>query len=794
MKKLFTILVLCALIFSFHMQAKTIEITSAGELQTYFNGAQDGDTLAVMPGVYNVSNKLRIPATGAVLLKSFYDDKDSMAIIQMEMQANDVEDGVYEKRPSVIFDNLHLQGRHGDYTVNSGYIVSTSGKYISIDTLAFRNCEISQVSRCVFRGAPPAGRDNSGEIEWLEMSNCKVHHMNSDGNIWPILYVAHLPMYVHIFNNSFYDIPYAKSILQLTKMTPISDRNAEIYFENNTVAITYARTDGVLTTGNYLGAESLYNISNNMFLLPNWSDELNLSPDSSGYKVPAIIKCVGGIITAQNNIVEGFQTWSAGQIIDGDGQGGFLVLDTVPTYTMAELNFSWEKFANPQGDDFSFLSTEQPATAGQNGGPIGDPRWVKQLDKPRTLIATANIEAATIEPGKAIYEDGASVSVSASIEDGYSFDGWKKVSDGTMVSTENPYTFNISGDVELQAIYTALVVRNVSVNLAGTNTASYTITPDKETYFEGDVITIDLNTHFINNFMGWNDNNMDLSRTETLAADLNLTATFVEHPYYLAWDFSHLTRNNETFSDLVANFASNAENPGVMNYIMADTIRTISTRNNKFETEGKELFNGVARRTNMANFDNPDYLFIKFSTKGLSNIKVKSAYATDNSIFPIQKMQYSTDGTNYMDFVVDTVSGEFNQIWFPLEGVLPTAAENKDSVFVRWIADTSKDRLFVEGQETSETEFVYISQIVVLDNTFTSIYTPVKEIEAYQIYAISDKLFIQGDKLGQAGVYTLLGQKIKTVNINAGLNEFSGLKSGIYVVQVGSQVQKVLIK
>ena len=800
MKKLNLLLLLVAMSLSISLQARTLVVNSTSTLQTAFNGAQDLDTISIVPGTYNVGKNLKIPPTGLIVLQSA--NIDSMAILQMEMQVSaNVEDDAYTKKPSIIFNGLHLQNRYENYAAGA-YIITLNGFFFSLDTLAFRNCEISTIGRCLFRSGAPSDRLSSGEIEWLEMSNCKVHDSNNSSNIWPLIYSAHIPMYVHFMNNTFYDMPYAKSIYQLNHMTNETGRNAEINFENNTVANTFARTDGIIATGSYLGEEAIFNINNNMFLSPNWSNEKNLSPDSAAYQIPPIIKCVGGIITAKNNVVDSMAHWLSGQILDEDGQGGFLVIDTLNTKKMKDLDFSWNDFVDPSGNDFSYLSTKQMATAGTDGGPIGDPRWVRTFITPRTLNVSANIEDAIVTPRRAYYEDGASATVTASTVDGYKFMGWKDTNE-TSISTENPYTFTMSSDKTLIADYSVLVVRNVAITISGSNSASYTITPQKDIYYEGDEITIALNNHNINDFEGWSDNNKDYIRTITLTGgDLVLTASFTEHPYILEWDFDQLTANNQTYSDLAANHAISSENPGIMNYVMTDTIRTISTRNNKFTTEGKMQINCLARRTNEANFGNPDYVFIGFSTKGLSNIKVKSMIATDNSIFPVQKMQYSFSAkTGYVDFATDTISGDFNQNWSELNGVLPVAAEDKDSVYVRWIADnseyladpTTEHRLFIPDLFESNTEYVYISNIIVINSNFTAL-NNLTSNDTYKIYSSADKLFVKALTNGKAEVYSIMGQKIKAAVVNTGLNEFNGLKSGVYIVKVGKTIQKVIIR
>jgi hypothetical protein len=192
-------------------------------------------------------------------------------------------------------------------------------------------------------------------------------------------------------------------------------------------------------------------------------------------------------------------------------------------------------------------------------------------------------------------------------------------------------------------------------------------------------------------------------------------------------------------------------------------------------------------------------MYIKFSTIGLSKLKVKSAIATDNSIFKVQKMQYSLDRISYVDFATDTISaadtinGGLSQKWMDFEGVLPTVAENKDSVLVRWIADATSERLFANGVTTSDGEYCYISKIIVMDNTSVS-KKDLTSKNTCKIYAASNKLYVNTEAKGNVEVYTVMGLKIKEEILKTGLNEFTGLKSGIYIVKVGSQIQKVIMK
>lgn len=794
MKKINYFLLLIAMICSFSIEAKNTLVKNATDLITVFNAAQGGDTISCAPGYYNVSNKLYFPITGIITVKSQYtNNKDSMAILGMNIQGKAIPSGV---AAGLIFDHMHLQ--HNNPTATSGHIIYINKVYGNIAKLIFRNCEISNGVRGLFRSVKPentttATYTSCGDLEYLEMTNCLVHNtFVTSGNNWPLLYLGHIPVEVNISNNTFYDLPYMKNIFTMNYADPQSGRNAKFTFKNNTISTTM-NGNAYVSTGNYLGEEAEFTFENNVFALPNWSNSLNQPSTNTTYTIPAIIRCRGGIITAKNNLVQGPLPWLSGQSLDADGQGGFVVIDTTNTYTMANLNFAWTDFADPEKADYSYFSTKSLATSGTSGAPIGDPRWVKSFTNPKTLTVTANNTNAVVTPRRAYYESGTTATVKASTVDGYVFKGWKKVSDGSLVSADNPYNFSITSDVDLVADYALLQERKVTISISGSNSASYAITPSKTIYYEGDVITVALNKHYINDFKGWSDGNMDLSRTFTISADITLTANFTEHPYFLAWDFHQITSNNQAFTNLAANHAINSVNPGVMNYVSVDTIRTISTRNNKFSGDAKEIANCVARRTIRANFANPDYLFVKFSTKGITNMKVKSMIGTDNSIYKVQKLQYSLNGKNYTDFKSDTISGNIDAVWLPLEGVLPVAAENQDSVWVRWIADPTSERLFVTGVTDSDYDYAYISKIIVINSTFTAI-NDVNKNQNFAVYATGSTLIIKGDEIGRAEIFNTVGQKIKQVLVNEGTNRYLGLKSGAYFVKIGSVVHKIMIE
>jgi hypothetical protein len=719
MKKLVSFLVLIVAFFSYAYAGKNTLVKNAAEFNTAWNSYSDGDTISVAYSnglTYNVSTKNMSTAGGRLTIKGQYADDDSVPIIQASI--NVVTLSSRDLDCSLVFEYVHLQ--YKDPSKLSGQIIYSNKETVNIDSLIFRHCVISNSVRCLFRSVVATDSSSAGDLNYLELSNCLVHNTFSNlSNNWPLLYLGHLPVEVVIKNNTFYDLPYMKNVFAMSYAEADQGRTASIDFSNNTVCVS-GPTSGLINTGAYLGAETQFTFNNNLLLTPNWVNSLNIDIADSSYSAPKMLSAKFGMVSAANNLIESYNSWESGQVIDDDGDGAFISLDTIPQYKMAELNVSWSDFTDVQNGDFSYLYTSPLATAGSDGGPIGDPRWVRSFNNPKTLTVTSNAENAVITPAKGVYENGSTVSVAASVVTGYNFSCWKDTL-GNVISTANPYEFTITSDVNLVAYYDALLSREVSVSISGSKSATYTISPVQTTYYVGDVVTTTLNDHAINDFLGWSDGKTSsLTRTDTLVNDLVLTASFSEYPYVAAWDLCNLTANNQAFSSLTANHVIDSTYvpyAPVLQYkgykLGGDTIVTFQTRNNKFSAS--QVNNCIVRKTPAANFSHPDYVFIKMSTKGLSGVRVTSKMGSDNCLYKVQKLQYSLTGNNYVDFASDTISAEGDaalNTWFDVNGTLPVIAENQDTLYVRWIADSTSSRV-ASAVSDQAYEFAYISEIVV---------------------------------------------------------------------------------
>ncbi len=553
------------------------------------------------------------------------------------------------------FENVSIQFNKGGASAGSGQLFYFNKKYFDVDSIVFRNVEFTNYPRTIYRSVPPqvdGVYQKAGTVYYFEMSNCIVHNANVlDGNKWPAIYFGQVPIEIVFKNNTFYDLPYLKYIFNINY---ISDENGRsdgtLTFENNTVMVGSATPHDIINVGNYMGMSSTFYINNNMLLYPDWTDEYTMAP---GTKKPRIMAGDYGMVYAANNVIEGYDNWAAGNSKDEEtGDYTWLEADTTDNYTMVTAELAWDDFYDRTNKDFSLLKEYKVYTLGKyiEGNPtyIGDGRWY--LDQFPTKAAV-----------------------------------------------------------------------NVTVN--GSTTATLKIEPEKAIYFVGDEITLSVDLHDgLNTFTGWSDGNTDLTRTVTLTGDLNLTANVVSANYEMLWDFCQLKDgNNKTLTlPLAANHAASAENPGTFGIMTvehsadkatyADTT-SCQTRNNKayIYNGSKEpvLFMAALLRTRLdsvvveqeekatgykgeltnACCKNPDYYYIKFSTKGMTGVKVSSVILAEARMHKTTKVEYSLDNKTYNTLTTVTIDS-VGDAWRDANITLPAAAENQDAVYVRWIGDT----------------------------------------------------------------------------------------------------------
>lgn len=139
----------------------------------------------------------------------------------------------------------------------------------------------------------------------------------------------------------------------------------------------------------------------------------------------------------------------------------------------------------------------------------------------RDHIVTATAENGTVE-GAGTYKDNATATLTATANDGYVFKNWTK--NGAVVSTENPYSFTVTEDVELVANFDGPfceLILNTNDEAKGTVSGA-------GFYTQGQTATIKATPQAGYKLLYWSDRSTQNPRTITMNKKEALSAYFVK--------------------------------------------------------------------------------------------------------------------------------------------------------------------------------------------------------------------------------------------------------------------------
>ena len=735
MKRIFTsILSFAMLAFALPISATNYTVSSKADFESAFYSErtnEDVDTIFVKSGgtlisLSNGSASKPMPSNGEIHIIGVDDEETgakSGISFQFYLPINEESDHV-----SFHFENLIIECNGGN-TANSKYLFSVKDiNFHYIQTLEMKDCEIRNYNRAIFRVQPDGDRGDGskdvGEIELLSITGCTFHTGYIQTNPMALFYMGMRCATINFENNLFYNMGYVHSIVSFNYLTEGDGRiDIDFNFSNNTFI---GKTQNTMFNFNdYVGQMSNFQIHNNIIIAPDWRDEYNNAditdemlaavPDTLQRPTEKILASIMyGVGSISNNLLFGFK--DARNYLDADGEGTWFI-DENSHLTMEELGVSFKTFSDAQTGDFSYLGTEAMATAGVDGKPLGAEWLVKNFDVPCYLTVSSTTEGVSFDPAKGVFNKGSEVTVTAIERPGAIFQYWQI--GGTTVSTDNPYTFTIEGDVELVAVFEEKPVANVNITVKAPEEVVMTITPEQDVYYQGETISVTFNTHYWADFQSWSDGVTEMNRTFTLDNDVELTATFAASDRIAVWDFDQVTKGKQTLDNGVgANHFLNGDSAyvGALHtaYFVDGAYKDSSivmTRNNKF---AEDLRICIIRETPEERFaSTPDYNYIEVNTVGFKDIRVSSLVGVDAKAHSVQLLQYSLDGVEWQTVASATISEVL--CWNTLEGTLPSDADEKETVYVRWIGDTSSSALVHPDNVGKEgvSEFSCVAAIVV---------------------------------------------------------------------------------
>ena len=172
-----------------------------------------------------------------------------------------------------------------------------------------------------------------------------------------------------------------------------------------------------------------------------------------------------------------------------------------------------------------------------------------------TKVSDAKAGTVVSDPAAETLDEDTPVTLTATENFGYHFDHWADAS-GASISKENPYSFNISANTDLTAVYTA---KNVyALHLSMTNGAldnSVTVYPAGHvvdgTHFYEDGTDVKLTTHNnkILTFTHWEDNSTLPERTLRMDSEKKVVANFSACDYIVAWDLHDTSIGQDRAAD-----------------------------------------------------------------------------------------------------------------------------------------------------------------------------------------------------------------------------------------------------
>ncbi len=400
-----------------------------------------------------------------------------------------------------------------------------------------------------------------------------------------------------------------------------------------------------------------------------------------------------------------------------------------------------------------------------------------------TLNVSQGTEGAgkiTINPAGNEFDEGTSITVSATENFGYHFAAWVD-EEGETVSTENPYSFDISKNTTLIATYTK---KNVfALNLTRSegvndNLVQYSpignVVDGVHYYEEGTDVKLTAINNRILTFTGWKGDAQGTSQECELkmTGEKNVTANFSAADYIVGWDLYY----DQPSRDRAADYKAESDNAGMLTVRQADG--TTSSWLTRGIGNGQE--NGKFAARIWKYLSEEWYWEISFSSKGYENLIISSCLGDDYNTYSINNVQYSIDGENY------TTIGTFNppsRGWDgPKEFALPEDANDQQRVWIRWMPDRTSDKIGVssdyDGTSIAEI-FVLADQLGGTEQTATLVSsTPADGDEDVSANGSIILTFDNKIKAGQ-GFATLDGEEIAPIiSGKSAIFRYGGLKYG----------------
>lgn len=313
---------------------------------------------------------------------------------------------------------------------------------------------------------------------------------------------------------------------------------------------------------------------------------------------------------------------------------------------------------------------------------------VQQVEQYTLSAAVSTVGAGTVKvsPAGTVFDAETSITVTATKNFGYKFINWTDANN-QVVSTDETYTFSISTNTALKANFEKINTYALDYKVEG-GAKDYmisaspvpTVVEGKNMYEEGTEVTLTASSNDILTFTNWNDGETGAERKINMNTDQSYTAAYSAKDFIAGWDFYKSAREGRT-----ADFA--AEDNDVDQLILRDadgnTYTWLDKSNSAGGYEGKNAaVNWTSKKTKPLG---ETYWQTKVNATAFTDIKVKSSMLYNYNAYETYNVEYSLNGTDWTKVGAINMPGA--KAWTDREFTLPSDANNKAEVYIRWIAD-----------------------------------------------------------------------------------------------------------
>ena len=302
------------------------------------------------------------------------------------------------------------------------------------------------------------------------------------------------------------------------------------------------------------------------------------------------------------------------------------------------------------------------------------------------VVSTVGAGTVKVSPAGTVFDAETSITVTATKNFGYKFVNWTDANN-QVVSTDEAYTFSISTNTALKANFEKINTYALNYKVEGgakdymvSATPAPTVVDGKNMYEEGTEVSLTANSNYILTFTNWNDGETGAERKINMNADQSFTAAYSSKDFIAGWDFYKAAKSGRA-----ADFA--AEDNDADQLILRDADGNaygwLDKSNSAGGYEGK---NAAVNWTTVSTKPlGETYWQTKVNATAFTDIKVKSSMLYNYNAYETYNVEYSLNGTDWTKVGAIKMAGA--KAWTDGEFTLPSDANNKAEVYIRWIAD-----------------------------------------------------------------------------------------------------------